>query len=178
MKAAWFLTPYLTVLLAATSAQATTVTYTFTEFDGNAVVWQFRHSLDHFLDASTSETRSFDLSDLVVDPWVAMGHHTVQLDNQGFSGLPGFITFNGAYFCNEADPNPASCDPGHQTFAVSFDMNVTDGIAGSWTAGNNRVDVVVDDQVPPSRDLPEPSTVALLALALLTSRLTRYVDRK
>lgn len=165
-------------LLATTVAQASLVTYTFTEVDDQGqVVWQLRHSLDHFLDPQAFETAAFGLSDMVVDPWGALGFSTLELDSQGFSALPGFVTFNGAYFYGNRFPAFGLHDPGNQFSAVSFDLHVSDRSVGSWRDGNVRLDVTATDDPTPGGSVPEPAGLPLLALGLLAWR-TRLAARR
>lgn len=161
-------------LIAATAVQASLVTYTFTEVDGNdQMVWQLRHSLDHFLDPQTFETVAFSLADVVVDPWGALGFTTLELDSQGFSALPGFVTFNGAYFYGDRFPAFGLHDPGNQFSALSFDLHVTDRSAGTWRDGAVRLDVTATADPTPGGTVPEPEGLPLLALGLLAWRTRR-----
>lgn len=157
---------------AAQAAQALGVTYTFTEFDDDhQIVWQLRHSLDHFLDAATFETARFSLSDLTVDPWAAQGARTVELNDQGFGAFPGFIIFGGAYLYGNRYPNLDPHDPANQMLAISFDMHAVDQTVGTWHDGPWQVDVALTPSVP------EPATSALLATALAALALMRRSKR-
>ncbi len=159
------------------AAEAATVTYTFTEFDdAGQVVWQLRHQLADFLDPDSFETAHFTLADVVVDPWQASGWTTLEIDEAGFSALPGYVTFNGVYFCNGhfVPPGESACSYGDRFIGSSFDLHVDDRSAGTWRAGNTQLEVAIDAGTPPGTvDAPGSATLAALALGLLAGTRTR-----